>query len=136
MGSNAGMAEALTVALSRASMRSLAGATLFAFLGAMSPAHAQYPLEQRQLQLRIQELKLQQSQQELMQEQRFQQQQLQPYQAPLQQQQLQLQQLQLQQGQAQQVESLRLQEQQRRQIKEGASASEIPAILPTTLTPF
>ena len=136
MGSNASMAGALKMALSHASMRLLAGAALFAILGAMSPAQAQHLLEQRQLQLRIQELKLQQSQQQLMQEQRFQQQQLQPYQAPLQQQQLQLQQLQLQQGQAQQVESLRLQEQQRRQIKEGASASEIPAILPTTLTPF
>ena len=133
---NAGMAGALTVALSHASMRALAGATLFAFLGAMSPAQAQHPLEQRQLQLRIQELKLQQSQQQLMQEQRFQQQQMQPYQAPLQPQQLQLQQLQLQQTQAQQVESLRLQEQRRLQIKEGASVGEIPAILPTTLTPF
>ena len=136
MGSKASMAGRLALALSHASLRLLPGATLLTVLGALSPAQAQHPLEQRQLQLRIQELKLQQSQQQLMQEQRFQQQQLQPYQAPLQQQQFQLQQLQLQQGQAQQVESLRLQEQQRRQIKEGTSASEIPAILPTTLTPF
>jgi hypothetical protein len=44
---------------------------------------------------------------------------------------LQLQQLQLQQVQEQRVESLRLQEQQRLQIKEGASVGHIPAILPT-----
>ena len=106
------------MALSHASMRFLAGVMLFAFLGAMSPAQAQHPLEQRQLQLRIQELKLQQSQQELMQEQRLQQQ------------------PQLRQGQEQQVESLRLKEQQRLQIKEGVSVGRIPAIPPTTLTPF
>ena len=136
MGSKASMAGRLALALSHASLRLLPGAALSTVLGALSPAQAQHPIEQRQLQLSIQELKLQQSQQELMQEQRLQQQQLQPYQAPLQQQQLQLQQLQLRQGQEQQVESLRLKEQQRLQIKEGVSVGRIPAIPPTTLTPF
>jgi hypothetical protein len=126
MKSIAAVAGALRVTLSSAPVRIMQGAALLAFFGAFSPAGAQQPTDQRQLQLRIQELKLQQSQQQLMQQQQLQQQQLQPNPPPLQQQQFQLQQLQQQQVQDQQFESLRLQEQQRLQIERGTSAGRFP----------